>query len=275
MTEPAPKVRLFVGADLAAGAEVALDRDQAHYLFSVMRLGPGAAVAVFNGRDGEWRARVAEAGRAGLLVAEARTAAQRVPPDLWLLFAPVKKARTDFIVEKATELGAARIQPVFTRFTNAERLRPERLRRIAIEAAEQCGETHVPEVAEAVRLDRLLADWEPGRRIVFCDERREAGPAAAVLRAAGAVAGQAPGPWAVLIGPEGGFAPEEAERLRALPYVVAASLGPRVLRADTAAAAALAIWQSVLGDWRAEGEVATVADAGVADAGVAEVGAEA
>jgi 16S rRNA (uracil1498-N3)-methyltransferase len=244
MADPGGKVRLFVEAPLAAGVELALDRDQAHYLFGVMRLGAGAAVAVFNGADGEWRAAVAEAGKRGRLRVEARTAAQRVPPDLWLVFAPLKKARTDFVVEKATELGAARIQPVFTQHTNAERLRPERLRRIAVEAAEQCGETHVPGIAEPERLDRLLDGWEAGRRLMFCDERREARPAAEALGAAG------PGPWAVLVGPEGGFAPGEAERLRGLPFVVAASLGPRVLRADTAAVAALALWQSVLGDWR-------------------------
>jgi 16S rRNA (uracil1498-N3)-methyltransferase len=243
MAEPAGKVRLFVEAPLGAGAEIALDREQAHYLFSVMRLGVGAALRVFNGRDGEWRAEVASAGRQGRLVADEATAPQRVPPDLWLLFAPVKKARTDFIVEKATELGAASLRPVFTRNTNAERVRPERLRRIAIEAAEQCGECFVPEIAEGERLERVLEAWPEGRRLMFCDESREARPAAAALGAAG------PGPWAVLIGPEGGFAPEEAARLRALPFVVPVALGPRVLRADTAAVAALTLWQSTVGDW--------------------------
>jgi 16S rRNA (uracil1498-N3)-methyltransferase len=244
VADPAAKVRLFVEAPLVEGAEVALEREQAHYLFTVMRLGVGGAVAVFNGRDGEWRAEVAAVGRAGRLVAVARTGDQRVPPDLWLLFAPVKKARTDFVVEKATELGAARIVPVFTRYTNAERLRPDRLRRIAIEAAEQCGETYVPEVGEGARLERVLDGWNAGRRLMFCDERRDAAPAAAALAAEG------PAPWAVLIGPEGGFAPEEAERLGGLPFVVPVSLGPRVLRADTAAVAALTLWQAVLGDWR-------------------------
>jgi 16S rRNA (uracil1498-N3)-methyltransferase len=167
-----------------------------------------------------------------------------VPPDLWLLFAPIKKARTDFIVEKATELGCARIQPVFTQRTNAERLRPDRLRAHAIEAAEQCGETYVPELAGAVRLEALLAGWAPDRRLLFCDEARDAAPAVAVLAA------EAPGPWAILIGPEGGFAPEEAARLRTLPAVRRVTLGPRVLRADTAAVAALTLWQAMLGDWR-------------------------
>jgi 16S rRNA (uracil1498-N3)-methyltransferase len=244
MAERAPKVRLFVDAPLGKGAEVALDREQAHYLFNVMRLAVGGALAVFNGREGEWRAEVAGTGRQGRLAVVERTAEQRLPPDLWLIFAPVKKARTDFIVEKATELGAARLLPVFTQHTNAERLRPERLRRIAIEAAEQCGETHVPEIWQPERLARVLDGWDRARRVMFCDETRAARPAAAELAEAGG------GPWAVLIGPEGGFAEEEAARLRGLPFVVPVTLGPRVLRADTAAAAALAVWQSVLGDWR-------------------------
>jgi 16S rRNA (uracil1498-N3)-methyltransferase len=244
MADPAGKVRLFVEAPLAAGAEIALAREQAHYLFSVMRLGPGASLRVFNGADGEWRAEVAAAGRQARLAVRERTAAQRRPPDLWLLFAPVKKARTDFIVEKATELGAARVVPVFTQRTNSERLRPDRLRRLAIEVAEQCGETHVPEIAEADRLGRVLDGWEAGRRLMFCDETMAARPAAAAL------AEEEGGPWAALIGPEGGFAPEEAERLRALPFVLPVALGPRVLRADTAAVAALTLWQSALGDWR-------------------------
>jgi 16S rRNA (uracil1498-N3)-methyltransferase len=245
MADVAAKIRLYVACDLASGAEVVLDASQAHYLFTVMRLERGAGVLVFNGRDGEWRAEVVEAGRrGGRLVAREPGAPQRRPPDLWLLFAPVKKARTDSIVEKATELGAARIQPVFTRLTNAERLRADRLRAHAVEAAEQCGGTYVPEVEAPVKLGALLDGWDAGRRLMFCDEARSARPAAEALGAAGA------GPWAVLIGPEGGFAPEEAERLRALPYVTPATLGPRILRADTAAAAALAVWQATLGDWR-------------------------
>ena len=160
------------------------------------------------------------------------------------MFAPIKKARTDFIVEKAAELGCARVQPVFTRHTGAERLRPDRLRAHAIEAAEQCGETWVPEVAEPERLEALLDGWDPARRLMFCDESRDARPAAAALAAA------APGPWAILIGPEGGFAAEEAARLRAAPYVLPVTLGPRILRADTAAVAAITLWQAALGDWR-------------------------
>lgn len=245
MAEVGGKIRLFVTGALSEGGRVLLEADQAHYLFTVMRLGVGAWVAVFNGRDGEWLAEVVEAGRrGGVLAVVSAGQPQRRPPDVWLCFAPIKKARTDFIVEKAAELGAARILPVFTRLTNSERLRADRLRAHAVEAAEQCGETYVPEVAEPVRLGALLDGWDPARRIMFCDESREAAPAAAALAAAG------PGPWAVLTGPEGGFAPEEAARLRVMPGVLPVTLGPRVLRADTAACAALTLWQSVLGDWR-------------------------
>lgn len=244
MADVGGKIRLFVTGDLGPGADVALDADQAHYLFTVMRLPVGGRVAVFNGRDGEWLAEVADAGRrSGRLVAAAPGQPQRRPPDLWLAFAPIKKARTDFIVEKATELGAARILPVFTRLTASARIRPDRLRAHAIEAAEQCGETYVPEVAEPTRLEVLLDGWDPGRRLMFCDESRAARPAAEALRDAG------PGPWAVLTGPEGGFAPTESARLRGLPFVTPVTLGPRVLRADTAAVAALALWQATLGDW--------------------------
>ncbi len=245
MTDRAGKIRLFVEADLGPEAVAPLGAEQAHYLFTVMRLGEGAEVAAFNGRDGEWIAEARPAGRrGGALVARRPGRAQRRPPDLWLCFAPIKKARTDFIVEKAAELGCARVQPVFTRRTNAERIRPERLRAHAVEAAEQCGETFVPEVAEAVRLEALLDGWEPGRRLMFCDEARDARPAAEALAGAGR------GPWAILVGPEGGFAPEEASRLRAMPEVLPVTLGPRVLRADTAAVAAVTLWQAALGDWR-------------------------
>ncbi len=223
---------------------MALSTDQAHYLFGVMRLAKGAAVLLFNGRDGEWRAEVAEAGkRGGILVCDTQTKPLQMPPDLWLLFAPIKKARTDFIVEKAAEMGAARIIPVQTRFTNSERIRQDRLQAHAVEAAEQCGGTFVPEVADLVALDRLLATWPADRRIMWCDEHL-VGARDALMT--GGVAG----PWAILIGPEGGFAEAEQTRLRAMPQVVPVSLGPRILRADTAAVAAMALWQSVLGDWR-------------------------
>lgn len=246
MTEPAAKIRLFVDAPLGAGTEVTLTREQAHYLFAVMRLGPGGRVALFNGRDGEWQAEVVEAGkRAGRLACHSRSAPQGTPPDLWLVFAPIKKARTDFIVEKAAELGVRRIQPVFTRFTNSERLNTDRLRAHCIEAAEQCGGTTVPELAEPVTLAQLLADWPADRALVFCDESRAARPLHRIAP---------PAPAALLIGPEGGFSPDEAARLRSMPGVTPVTLGPRILRADTAAAAAIAVWQSAAGDWEAARE---------------------
>ena len=239
----AAKVRLYVEHPLGAGQCVPLTREQAHYLFGVMRLGAGDAVALFNGRDGEWRAEVAEAGkRGGTLRAVGQTLPLRPPPDLWLLFAPIRKARTDFIVEKATEMGAARILPVQTEFTNADRIRRDRLRAHAVEAAEQCGGTYVPEVAELRRLPALLDDWPGDRRLMFCDE--------ALAGEGRGLAAAPPGPWAILIGPEGGFSDAERARLAALPQTAAVSLGPRVLRADTAAVAALTMWQMALGDWR-------------------------
>lgn len=236
------KIRLYVDHPLGEGQTVPLNRDQAHYLFGVMRQGAGDAVLLFNGREGEWRAEVAEAGkRGGTLLCASQTGPQRNPPDLWLLFAPIKKARTDFIVEKAAEMGAARILPVQTDFTNAERIRQDRLQAHAIEAAEQCGGTFVPEVADLQKLDRLLADWPGDRQLMFCDE---------ALVGAGETLGQAGGgKWAILIGPEGGFSDAERDRLRALPFAHAVSLGPRILRADTAAVAAMTVWQQALGDW--------------------------
>ncbi len=236
------KVRLFLDQPLGQGQPVPLTRDQAHYLFSVMRLGQGAEVLVFDGRSGEWLAEVAEAGKkGGILVCCEQTRSQVDPPDLWLLFAPIKKARTDFIVEKAVELGARRILPVQTDFTNAERLRQDRLQAHAVEAAEQCGGTFVPEVAELDRLGSVLEGWD-GRRLFFCDE------SAAGTPALDGFAGT--GPAAILTGPEGGFSDAERTRLRALPFVTPVSLGPRILRADTAAVAALTLWQAVQGDWR-------------------------
>jgi len=197
---------------------------------------------LFNGRDGEWRAEVIEAGkRGGALGCVARTRDQGAPPDLWLMFAPIRKQRTDIIVEKAVELGVARIRPVLTEFTRAERWRADKQRAHAIEAAEQCGITWVPQVDDSARLSALLDNWDADRRILFCDE--------SLLGAASSLAGLPRGPWAVLIGPEGGFSDAERERLRALPVAHPVSLGPRILRAETAAIAALTLWQSALGDW--------------------------
>ena len=236
------KIRLYVDHPLGEGQTVPLDRDQAHYLFGVMRRGEGDAVLLFNGRDGEWRATVREASkRSGLLRTDEQTQPQQMPPDLWLLFAPIKKARTDFIVEKATEMGAARILPVQTAFTNSERIRQDRLQAHAVEAAEQCGGTYVPEVANLQKLDRLLSDWPEDRHLMFCDE--------ALVGAAQTLGTVGGDKWAILIGPEGGFSDDERTRLNALPFAHPVSLGPRILRADTAAVAALTVWQTTLGDW--------------------------
>lgn len=243
-------VRLYVEHPLGAGQTVPLERDQAHYLFNVMRLGEGAELRVFNGRDGEWAARVAEAGkRGGALECLRQTGPQRDPPDLWLLFAPLKKARTDFIVEKAAEMGAARILPVQTDHTNAERLRRDRLQAHAVEAAEQCGGTFVPEVADLAPLSQVLGDWPQGRRLLVCDEAL-AGEGERLDAFLARRDGAAPAPWAVLVGPEGGFSEAERARLSGLAFAVTVSLGPRILRADTAAVAALTLWQIALGDWR-------------------------
>lgn len=238
----ASKVRLYVDQPLGKGQTVPLTREQAHYLFGVMRLGPGAVLTLINGLDGAWDAGVTEAGKkGGVLTCQDQTAPQQMPPDLWLMFAPIKKARTDFIVEKAVEMGAARIMPVLTDFTNAERVRVDRLQAHAVEAAEQCGGTFVPPVDEPCKLAGLLGRWPDGRNLMFCDET--------MLGAATALANAPKGPWAILIGPEGGFSPAERSRLRGLPFAQAVSLGPRILRADTAAVAALTLWQAALGDW--------------------------
>lgn len=237
------KIRLFVDAPLGAGQSVLMTRDQANYLFNVMRQSVGAMISLFNGEDGEWQASVVEAGkRKGVLLCQEQSCDQMNPPDLWLLFAPIKKARTDFIVEKATEMGAARIMPVSTDFTNSDRIRQDRLQAHAIEAAEQCGGTFVPPVEELQKLQKTLDNWPTDRRLLFCDETRVG---AAVM----ALGDQARGKWAILIGPEGGFSDAEIDRLRGLDFVTSISLGPRVLRADTAAVAALTLWQNALGDW--------------------------
>ncbi|MGR3570308.1 16S rRNA (uracil(1498)-N(3))-methyltransferase [Brevirhabdus sp.] len=244
------KIRLFVDHPLGQGQSVPLTRDQAHYLFGVMRLSVGDALTLFNGRDGAWSARVAEARKKdGILSVEAQDAPQAAPPDLWLLFAPIKKARTDFIVEKATEMGAARICPVQTDFTNSERIRRDRLQAHAVEAAEQCGGTFVPEVTELRRLDTLLDRWPADRRLMFCDEAA-AGETLRLPDRSDPPPHMSPPPWAILIGPEGGFSAEERTRLRAMDRATPVSLGPRILRADTAAVAALTLWQITLGDWR-------------------------
>ncbi|MEQ8340291.1 MAG: 16S rRNA (uracil(1498)-N(3))-methyltransferase [Marinovum algicola] len=242
-------VRLYVDHPLGQGQTIPLERAQAHYLFGVMRLEAGAELLLFNGSDGEWRAEVAQAGkRGGVLVCRVQSKPQEVPPDLWLIFAPVKKARTDFIVEKAVELGVRRILPVQSDFTNSERIRAEKQRAHAVEAAEQCGATFVPEVADLQKLSGLLDGWPAGRRLMFCDEA-QAGGASAQAGLAALKDGPA-GPWAILIGPEGGFSEAERARLHGFEFTHPVALGPRILRAETAAVAALTLWQSVLGDWQ-------------------------
>jgi 16S rRNA (uracil1498-N3)-methyltransferase len=236
-------IRLSVPHDLAPGAALDLDAGQSRYLAAVMRLGVGDEVMVFNGRDGEWRTTVATVGkRAVRLTALSRRRPQAAGPDLDLIIALVKRSRLETIVEKAAELGARRVRPVITERTNADHTRVDRLRAIATEAAEQTGRLDVPQVGEPMKLAAVLAEWEPGRRLLFCDEAGDAPP---VLDA-----GLSDGPWAILIGPEGGFSPKERETLRALPYATPASLGPRILRADTAAISALTLWQAAVGDWR-------------------------
>ncbi len=238
-------IRLFVPFDLGPGGVVTLDADQSRYLVAVMRRGPGDELLLFNGRDGEWRCALTAVGkRAVQLELRGLERPQATGPDLDLVCALVKRTRLEVIVEKAAELGARCVCPVITARTNAETARLPRLRAIAIEAAEQTGRLDVPEIAEPRRLAAMLADWDPQRRLMFCDEAGDAPPALQAL------AGLAAGPWAILIGPEGGFSPEERASLRAAPFAVAASLGPRILRADTAAISALSLWQAALGDWR-------------------------
>jgi 16S rRNA (uracil1498-N3)-methyltransferase len=236
-------IRLFIPHDLAAGARLELDEGQSRYLGAVMRQAVGDAVLVFNGRDGEWRAVVAQVGkRAVSLEVGTQTRAQETGPDLDLVIALVKRARLEIIVEKAAELGARRVRPVITERTNADHTRVERLQAIATEASEQTGRLDVPRVLEPVKLEKLIGAWEDGRRLLFCDEAGDAKPALAAVEAGG--------PWAILIGPEGGFSPKERGMLRALPYATSATLGPRILRADTAAISALTLWQAAVGDWR-------------------------
>lgn len=239
--------RLFVDVPLAPGIGIALDRNQANYLANVLRLRAGDRIAVFNGRDGEWSATLSGAGRKALALAiGARLREQPDPAGPTLLFAPLKHARLDYMVQKAVEMGVSRLVPVMTRRTQASRVNRERMRANTIEAAEQCGILTLPVCEEAIGLDAALAGLPDGTLLVFCDEDAAvADPVAALRTAAG-------GPVAVLVGPEGGFSPEERQALSARPGTLAISLGPRILRADTAAVAALAVVQAAVGDWRGE-----------------------
>jgi 16S rRNA (uracil1498-N3)-methyltransferase len=236
--------RIYVAAELQAGRLIVCDDAQANYLGTVLRLASGARVLVFNGRDGEWAAEIALAGKRGMHVKLIEQVRPQIDgPDLYYLFAPLKHARLDYMVQKAAELGVAALQPVLTARTNVDRVNLDRMRANVIEAAEQCGVLRVPEICEPLPLAKVLELWDPARRIVFCDE------AAPIANPVAALAGVARGPLAVLIGPEGGFAPEERALLLARPNVTAIGLGPRIMRADTAAVAALALVNAVLGDW--------------------------
>ncbi|PPQ36431.1 16S rRNA (uracil1498-N3)-methyltransferase [Rhodoblastus acidophilus] len=238
--------RLCVDADLREGARVELSREQSNYLFNVLRLGEGAGLLAFNGRDGEWRVTVQAAKKAGALTVEARTRDQEILLDIDYLFAPLKHARLDYMAQKAVEMGARKLRPVITRRTQATRVNLDRLRANAIEAAEQCGMTALAEICSEEKLDRVLDQWPADRLLVFCDEAAEIADPLAALRAAGAGFEK----FAVLIGPEGGFDEAERGKLRDLKPVARISLGPRVLRADTAAVAALTLVQATLGDLR-------------------------
>jgi 16S rRNA (uracil1498-N3)-methyltransferase len=244
LTYPGGKLRLFVEAALGQDVRVVIEEGQAHYVLHVMRAKPGDRLSLFNGSDGEWLAEVSEtAKRTCTVECTQQIAPQTEVPDLWLVFAPVKKTPADYLTQKATELGVRVLQPVVTRRTIVTRVNTERMRANAVEAAEQSGRVSVPEIREPLGFDKLLAAWPTGRRILFCDEGGDAAPIAEALQKSPRDS------WAVVIGPEGGFDPAERAHLRSLPQVTPVSLGSRILRADTAALAALAVWQSVCGDW--------------------------
>lgn len=238
-------VRLFVEPPLAEGATIACTREQANYLLNVLRLGADAEILTFNGSDGEWRTRITETGKKRCaLTCLAQTRAQQNGPDLHYLFAPLKHARLDYMVQKATEMGVAHLQPVLTHHTVAARVNLERMRANAIEAAEQCGILRVPTVGEPLKLEAALSAWNPQRKLIFGDEGADVASPLAALSGVGDM------PLAVLIGPEGGFDNSERTLLREHPSALAISLGPRIMRADTAAVAALALVNAALGDWR-------------------------
>ena len=240
--------RLFVRAPLHEGAEIEPGRNQANYLLNVLRLAAGEHILLFNGTDGEWKARIERQGRKqARLAVEEQTRPQTPPSDIHYLFAPLKQARLDYMIQKAVEMGAGHLRPVVTRHTQVRKLNMERIEANAIEAAEQCGILSLPQIEDIVNLDKLIETWRPSRRLIFCDEGEEGDDPVVIL------SNLAPGPLAVLVGPEGGFAEEERQLLRRQHFVTALPLGPRVLRADTAAVAALALVQAVCGDWRRAG----------------------
>lgn len=236
--------RLYCEQTLGAGSELTLPREASHYLVTVLRSGDGAAVRLFNAIDGEWQCVISRANRkAAHITCGERLRKATPPPDIDYLFAPLKSARLDYLAQKATEMGARQLRPVITRHTVADKVNLDRMRANAIEAAEQCNMVYVPDVAEPEKLADVLADWPDDRTLIFCDERAgQANPIDTLKQLK-------PGPMAVLLGPEGGFSEEERDMILALPNAVALSLGPRIMRADTAAVAVMALVQSVLGDW--------------------------
>lgn len=240
------RLRLFVEDDLAAGVALPLNRDQSHYLQNVMRRGEGDRIAVFNGRDGEFWADIVTAKRGSVIVeASAQFRPQTTEPDIWLAFAPIKRAALGFLTAKTTELGVSRLVPVLTARTNADRVNTRRLRANAIEAAEQSERLSVPEIAESLKFRDFLRNWPQERKLLVGDETGAGRPVAEIARKLA----DTPGPLAVMTGPEGGFAPDELDQLGELPFVTLIGLGPRVLRADTAALAALSVVQAIAGDW--------------------------
>ena len=236
------KIRLFVDHTLGKAQSVPLNKDQAHYIFSVMRKSIGETILIFDGNNGEWEASIEEISKkSGVLFCIKQTKPQIMPPDLWLFFSPLKKVRTDFIVEKATELGVAKIIPVQTEHTNADRIKLTRLSAHAIEAAEQCGGTYIPKIEELQKINEVLENFPPDRRLLFCDEKLQASEVN--------LENLKKGKWAILVGPEGGFSEIERNYLKGLKFTFSISLGPRILRADTAAVTAISLWQNYLGDW--------------------------
>ena len=236
------KIRLFVDHTLGKAQSVPLNKDQAHYIFSVMRKSIGETILIFDGNNGEWEASIEEISKkSGVLLCIKQTKPQIMPPDLWLFFSPLKKVRTDFIVEKATELGVAKIIPVQTEHTNADRVNLSRLSAHAIEAAEQCGGTYIPKIEELQKINEVLENFPLDRRLLFCDEKLQASEVN--------LENLKKGKWAILVGPEGGFSEIERNYLKRLKFTLSISLGPRILRADTAAVTAISLWQNYLGDW--------------------------
>lgn len=236
------KIRLFVDHTLGEAQSVPLNKDQAHYIFSVMRKSIGETILIFDGNNGEWKASIEEISKkSGVLLCIKQTKPQIMPPDLWLFFSPLKKVRTDFIVEKATELGVAKIIPVQTEHTNADRVKLSRLSAHAIEAAEQCGGTYIPKIEELQKINEVLENFPLDRRLLFCDEKLQASEVN--------LENLKKGKWAILVGPEGGFSEIERNYLKRLKFTFSISLGPRILRADTAAVTAISLWQNYLGDW--------------------------